>query len=67
MSNQSVIDILVQDDVDTLANNEDLYIPKRCHNCNNALICNILPAAIGFFRLGIKISIDECPYFNKTK
>lgn len=61
--------------IDSLFPNEDIenvddeldYIPKKCRHCNNAMICNVLPAAIGFYRAGIKISIDTCPFYVRFK
>lgn len=61
----SVIDALYSSDSTVVDDGEiEVYIPNRCKQCTNAIICNVLPVAIGFFRIGIQFDIKECPFFN---
>lgn len=60
----SVIDALFSSDATVVEEGEvDVHVPKKCKTCNNVIICNVLPAAMGFGRVGIKIEIDKCPFY----
>jgi len=64
----SIIDSLfLNDSINIEEGDTEIYIPRKCKQCNNAIICNILPAAIGFSRIGVKMDIVECPFFPSSK
>ena len=66
-NNDSVIDALFSSDTTVVEEGKiEIYIPDKCKQCNNAIICNVLPAAVSFSRIGIKIDIAECPFCNPT-
>ena len=62
--NDSIIDSLFSSEpVNTVEEQQEIYLPKRCKRCRNAVICNILAATIGFSRIGVLIEVAACPYF----
>lgn len=64
----SVVDSLFSSEDTEIEGDElEVYFPKKCRQCHNAIICNILPATVTFSRMGIKINIEECPFCNPIK
>lgn len=64
----SIIDSLFSSDsteVEDGTERSEIYIPKKCTGCMNALICNVLPVVVGFSRMGIEVDVKVCPFFNK--
>jgi len=44
---------------------QELFGPKKCKECKTGDVCNILTTILAFYRLGLVIQVDNCPYFKK--
>jgi hypothetical protein len=40
----------------------EIIIPNRCALCKTAVVCSILPTFLSLSKIGVCISIDQCPY-----
>lgn len=68
INRDSVLDSLFsEENIQDKIEETEQHLPTKCRKCKNAVICAALPAAIGFARMGIRISITECPYFGSIE
>jgi len=63
MSNTAILDRLEDIPISTNSK-EEIMIPNVCYECNNNLICNVVPTFIGFSKLGIVVTLESCPFYG---
>ena len=66
MDKLNIIDSLFDKNSDDDISPEEITIPKKCAVCKNTIICSVLPTLVALSRINIFVSIEKCPYFDKS-
>jgi hypothetical protein len=48
-------------------NDQDIFVPEKCHQCNTATVCSILPSFLGLSKIKVVVEVKACPYFTPYK